>query len=744
SQAIIINDTISPAISGLIEGIALEGCSAEDVPEAVSTVAELQLMGLIVADNCTASEDLVVTSEDIVEGSCPISVTRTYTITDACGNSATATQSIEIEDSTPPENNCSNLTVYTNENGEYELTQADIDAIAANITDNCTDQDELEITVSQQTFGCADIGQGVAVTVTATDLCGNSSTCETIVTVTDTIAPVANCNDFTIQLNADGFAEITVEDIDNLSTDNCGIDTMWLDQSTFSCENVGENIITLTVADASGNQSTCQSTVTVADSIAPTINCNDFTVQLNADGLAEISIEDVDNLSTDNCSIDTMYLDTYNFTCENVGENTVTLTVIDASGNISTCESIVTVEEGDATCFNQPPVAENDSVLVGNCTTTIINVLANDSDPDGDELTNPVIITDVTSGTLTVNEDGTIEYEPETNFVGVVTFIYEICDSPDTETQLCDQAEVTITVDVDTDCDGIANTDDIDDDNDGILDIDEGFTDFDGDGIPNHLDIDSDNDGILDNIEGQPEGQHIDPVWSDTDGDGWDDAYDPDNGGTYFDLADTDEDGTPDFLDLDSDDDGNPDEIEGFDVTGPDNEPDSIADIDPIGIDSDNDGEDDGFDTIDGWENFDNPIGGNAPLPDYDGDGARDWRDADDGKPEVGGDDPLQPFFIPEGYSPNDDGINDYFKINGMAQFPNASIEIYNRWGNMIYEKEDYGNESTWGTSDAWWDGRSNTKWTVGKEKLPPGTYFYILHLNNGDDPITGSVFLNR
>ena len=35
-------------------------------------------------------------------------------------------------------------------------------------------------------------------------------------------------------------------------------------------------------------------------------------------------------------------------------------------------------------------------------------------------------------------------------------------------------------------------------------------------------------------------------------------------------------------------------------------------------------------------------------------------------------------------------------------------------------------------------------KWTVGKEKLPPGTYFYILHLNNGDDPITGSVFLNR
>jgi len=424
-----------------------------------------------------------------------------------------------------------------------------------------------------------------------------------------------------------------------------------------------------------------------------------------------------------------------------VGNDSILYRICDLDGNCDEAWIFFNI-----TNLNQPPVAEDDSVIVGNCTTTVINVLANDLDPDGDELTNPVIITDVTSGTLTVNEDGTIEYEPETDFVGVVTFIYEICDSPDTETQLCDQAEVTITVDVDTDCDGITDTDDIDDDNDGILDIDEGFTDFDGDGIPNHLDIDSDNDGILDNIEGQPEGQHIDPVWSDTDGDGWDDAYDPDNGGTYFDLADTDEDGTPDFLDLDSDDDGNPDEIEGFDVGGGiNNEPDSIPDTEPAGADNDIDGIDNNFDNIDGWENYDNPIGGNAPLPDYDDDGLRDWRDADDGKPTGGEDDFVQAeFFIPEGYSPNDDGINDYFKINGIEQYPNASIQIYNRWGNLIFEKEDYGNESSWGTSDAWWDGRSTTKWTVGKEKLPPGTYFYILHLNNGDDPITGSVFLNR
>ncbi|MFW5831584.1 MAG: gliding motility-associated C-terminal domain-containing protein, partial [Prolixibacteraceae bacterium] len=79
-----------------------------------------------------------------------------------------------------------------------------------------------------------------------------------------------------------------------------------------------------------------------------------------------------------------------------------------------------------------------------------------------------------------------------------------------------------------------------------------------------------------------------------------------------------------------------------------------------------------------------------------------------------------------------------------FEDYPNAQIEIYNRWGNLVYEQEDYGNEDRWGSTDAWWNGRSTHKWTVGKEKLPTGTYFYILNLNDGSDPITGSVFLNR
>ena len=100
--------------------------------------------------------------------------------------------------------------------------------------------------------------------------------------------------------------------------------------------------------------------------------------------------------------------------------------------------------------------------------------------------------------------------------------------------------------------------------------------------------------------------------------------------------------------------------------------------------------------------------------------------------------------YIPDAFSPNDDGSNDYFKVLCLEKYPNAKFEVYNRWGNLLYEQENYGNQDRWNSIDAWWDGTSNRKWTVGKEKLPMGTYFYILHLNDGSKPITGSVFLNK
>ncbi|QTN38523.1 hypothetical protein HZ996_04960 [Cryomorphaceae bacterium] len=118
---------------------------------------------------------------------------------------------------------------------------------------------------------------------------GNVSTCTSTVTVEDNVAPVASCQDLTIQLDAGGAASITAQDVDNGSSDACGVASIAIDNSSFGCANVGMNTVTLTVTDVNGNVSTCTSTVTVEDNVAPVASCQDLTIQLDAGGAASIT-----------------------------------------------------------------------------------------------------------------------------------------------------------------------------------------------------------------------------------------------------------------------------------------------------------------------------------------------------------------------------------------------------------------------------------------------------------------------
>jgi gliding motility-associated-like protein len=97
-------------------------------------------------------------------------------------------------------------------------------------------------------------------------------------------------------------------------------------------------------------------------------------------------------------------------------------------------------------------------------------------------------------------------------------------------------------------------------------------------------------------------------------------------------------------------------------------------------------------------------------------------------------------FLIPEAFSPNNDGINDFFEIPGIEYYENNSIEIFNRWGNRVYRAEKYGIE----TSPKYWDGKSNTGFRLGNDPLPPGTYFYVIEPGNGEKRIVGSVYIDR
>ncbi len=266
-------------------------------------------------------------------------------------------------------------------------------------------------------------------TFVATDAAGNADTCSFTVTVADTSLPVAVCQDVTVYL-VGGTATITGADVNNGSTDNCGIETLSVSPNTFTCAELGANNVTLTVTDTAGNIATCTAVVTVLDTTSPNAVCQDVTIYLDAAGNATLSASQVDNGSTVGCGSSSITVSPNTFDCSNIGANTVTLTVTDASSNVSTCQATVTVLDtvrpalscpADITAFSSasgcgaavtyPAPSATDNCASGTNNTITVNqtglpVAIPDNNPTG--VTNTLNVTafgagEVLGGNVTLN-----------------------------------------------------------------------------------------------------------------------------------------------------------------------------------------------------------------------------------------------------------------------------------------------------------------------------------------------------
>ncbi|GAB4252746.1 MAG: hypothetical protein Kow0027_17640 [Saprospiraceae bacterium] len=262
--------------------------------------------------------------------------TVTLQIIDLHGNTALCNATVTLVDNIAPTVTCKNTSVTLNSQGQASIQPIEVYDSG---NDNCGNVNLQS--VSPNSFDCSNVGANT-VTLTVNDGHGNTATCSASVSVNDNKAPTAKCKNHSVALDANGQATITAADVNDGSSDKCGIGNMSVSPSSFGCANTGPNTVTLTVSDAQGNTATCSASVTVQDNTPPTALCQNFTTDLDPDGTYTLAPSSIDNGSSDNCSV-SLSVSPNQFDCGDIGANTVTLTATDPSGNTATCTATLTI-----------------------------------------------------------------------------------------------------------------------------------------------------------------------------------------------------------------------------------------------------------------------------------------------------------------------------------------------------------------------------------------------------------------
>ena len=376
--------------------------------------------------------------------------------------------------------------------------------------------------------------------------------------------------------------------------------------------------------------------------------------------------------------------------------------------------SIIEVNKG----LNNPPVGGADHFVMESEGTITASIISNDFDPDSDSITiNTTPVVEPSNGSITINTDGTFSYTPDVGFLGTDTIFYQICDTG--IPALCDTVEITVTI--------------IEDDfkNDTYATDDTGFGEMNlvitGNVLSNDYDPEGDNKRLRAVPVSEPQNGTValseSGMYIYTPNEGF-------AGNDYFVYALCD-DGTPIACDtaivyltilnreaipngpIAIDDEVTTDINTTVNIPAMDN--DTI--INPVVL------------TI-----VENPKNGMAqindeghiiyiPNPDYCSNipDTISYQICD----EIHCDTAIvsitvvcEGMIIRDGFSPNNDGINETFIIKNIRDYPNNKLKVYNRWGNLVFEKAPYNN--TW---DGTWEQDS---------PVPDGTYFYVWKDGNG------------
>ncbi|WP_299041449.1 tandem-95 repeat protein [uncultured Tateyamaria sp.] len=379
--------------------------------------------------------------------------TITYTITDDQGGFDTATVNVTVN----PVNDdpvAVDDTATVNEDGSVDIP----------VLDNDTDVDGDTLRVSEATSPDGDVTINPDGTITfepADNFTGPTTITYTVVddqggedtgTVNVTVTPINDgpvANDDTATVDEDGSVDIPVLDND---TDLDGDDLRVTDATspdgdvtinpdgtlTFEPnENFnGPTTITYTITDDNGGTDTGTVNVTVnpvndaPDAVNDAITTDEDT-PVTIDALDNDTDVDGDALTITGASVpaeqgtveivdnELLFTPAPNFN----GEATISYSIEDGNGGTDTADVVVTV-----TPVNDDPVAVNDLAETMEDEAVVIDLIDNDTDVDGDDLTIGTVTVDPSEGTVVDNGDGTVTFTPAPNFNGTATIDYTVID----------------------------------------------------------------------------------------------------------------------------------------------------------------------------------------------------------------------------------------------------------------------------------------------------------------------------
>ena len=427
-QVITVVDTMSPVFGETPEDMTIE-CGSEIPP----------MMELSATDNCD-NEVTITMASSISQGECPIieMIHRSWTASDDCGNTATVTQNIYIQDTTAPGLICAeDITVECNTSTDPSVTGTSLG------TDVCGDVD-VSYSDGPTAGSCP---SSFVRTWTAVDDCGNSTTCAQTISIDDTIAPAISCpvdaivecgDDFSPQ--STGFAS---------ASDNCSsaINPQYVDGSiSGTCPQTFTR--TWTAVDDCGNSSSCAQMITIEDTTAPMIYCPGnaevacgSSTDPSATGVAEAedicssaSVSHSDGPISGTCPQSFVRTWTAIDECQNANSCVQTITIYDSVSPVIDCPDDATVECGSDSspastgtasatdACNDVTVSHSDGPTSGTCPQSFVRTwTAIDACQNVSTCTQTITIEDTTAPSITAAANITIECDEEVPAPSIVS-----------------------------------------------------------------------------------------------------------------------------------------------------------------------------------------------------------------------------------------------------------------------------------------------------------------------------------